>query len=44
MMNRCDELDLYAGGNAEHTRVQLVAALVMLYMGALRSGTARLAI
>jgi hypothetical protein len=44
MAGRCDELELYAAPNTEQNRVALVAALVMLYMGSLRSGTARLAI
>lgn len=44
MAGRCDELELHAAPNPEQNRVALVAALVMLYMGSLRSGTARLAI
>jgi len=44
MASRCDELDLYAGNDPQQNRVALVAALVMLYMGSLRSGAARLAV
>ena len=44
MIGRCDELDLYAGRDPVANRTHLVAALVMLYMGSLRSGAARLAI
>ena len=44
MAGRCDELELHAAPNPEQNRIALVAALVMLYMGSLRSGTARLAI
>lgn len=44
MMQRCDELGLCVGHNPEQNRIALVAALIMLYMGSLRSGTARLAI
>lgn len=44
MIDRCDELDLHASSDPQENRIALVAALVMLYMGSLRSGTARLAI
>ncbi len=44
MASRCDELDLVAGNDPQQNRVALVAALVMLYMGSLRSGAARLAV
>ena len=44
MMRRCDDLDLYTASDPEQNRIALVAGLVMLYMGSLRSGTARLAI
>jgi hypothetical protein len=44
MANRCDELDLSVGRDPEDNRTALVAALVMLYMGSLRSGTSRLAL
>jgi hypothetical protein len=44
MIGRCDELDLRAARDPQENRIALVAALVMLYMGSLRSGTARLAI
>ena len=44
MAGRCDELELHAPPKPEQVRVALVAPLVMLYMGSLRSGTARLAI
>ena len=44
MAERCNELNLQAAPNPGDNRVALVAALVMLYMGSLRSGAARLAI
>ncbi|MDH4135068.1 MAG: putative zinc-binding metallopeptidase, partial [Gammaproteobacteria bacterium] len=44
MMRRCDDLGLCTSINTEQNRIALVAALIMLYMGSLRSGTARLAI
>lgn len=44
MASRCDALELLAGRDPVQNRIDLVAALVMLYMGALRAGTARLAI
>ena len=44
MIHRCEEMNLHAPRDREATRVALVASLVMLYMGSLRSGTSRLAI
>jgi len=44
MTQRCDGLSLYTARDPEQNRIALVAALIMLYMGSLRSGTARLAI
>jgi hypothetical protein len=44
MTQRCDDLSLYTARDPEQNRIALVAGLVMLYMGSLRSGTARLAI
>ena len=44
MASRRDELDLVAGNASQQNRAALVAALVMLYMGSLRSVAARLAV
>jgi len=44
MIHRCEEMNLHASRDKEETRVALIASLVMLYMGSLRSGMSRLAI
>jgi hypothetical protein len=44
MIRRCEALNLYVPRDREAARIALIASLVMLYMGSLRSGTSRLAI
>jgi len=44
MIRHCEEMNLHAGHDREQTKIALIASLVMLYMGSLRSGTSRLAI
>jgi hypothetical protein len=44
MIHRCEEMNLHASRDREETKVALIASLVMLYMGSLRSGTSRLAV
>jgi hypothetical protein len=44
MIHRCEEMNLHAGRDRDETKVALIASLVMLYMGSLRSGTSRLAV
>ncbi len=44
MIKRCEEMNLHASIDREETKTALIASLVMLYMGSLRSGTSRLAI
>ncbi|MHB8729985.1 MAG: putative zinc-binding metallopeptidase [Sulfuricaulis sp.] len=44
MIRRCEEMNLHASPDKEETKIALVASLVMLYMGSLRSGMSRLAI
>jgi hypothetical protein len=44
MIRRCEELKLYCGRDDAQNRIALIASLVMLYMGSLRSGMSRLAI
>lgn len=44
MIKRCEEMNLHTSIDHEETKTALIASLVMLYMGSLRSGTSRLAI
>jgi len=44
MIRRCEEMNLHASQDKEETKIALIASLVMLYMGSLRSGMSRLAI
>ena len=44
MIRRCEEMNLHASPDKEETKIALIASLVMLYMGSLRSGMSRLAI
>jgi hypothetical protein len=44
MIHHCEEMNLHAPRDHEAAKVALIASLVMLYMGSLRSGTSRLAI
>ncbi len=44
MIKRCDELDLYVPSKEKQMKLQLIAALVMLYMGSMRSGKSRLTV
>ncbi len=44
MIRLCDEMNLHAPHDKEATKIALIASLVMLYMGSLRSGMSRLAI
>ncbi len=42
MVLRADELDLHVGADTDRTRLALVSALIMLYMGSLQTGKSRL--
>ncbi len=44
MIKQCDELNLYVPNQEKQMKLQLIAALVMLYMGSLRSGKSRLTV
>ena len=44
MIRHCEEMNLHASRDREQAKISLMASLVMLYMGSLRSGTSRLAI
>ncbi len=44
MIRHCEEMNLHAARDHEQAKIALIASLVMLYMGSLRSGTSRLAI
>lgn len=44
MLTHCEKMNLHAERDREETKIALIASLVMLYMGSLRSGTSRLAV